>query len=68
MAIGIQPEEIVGLVKEAVTEGAHKFNIGESLSQQQELQVQLAITKVITKNNALILEALNNAGIKLKLD
>jgi len=67
MKIGIQAWEIKGLVEEAVDEGAREHNIGESLSRQQQIQVQLAITKVIAKNNELIIDALTDVGIKLKV-
>ena len=68
MAFGLQKEEIESLVRVAVEESEKKYHVGEGLTGKGQLQVTLAITEVITQNNARILEVLTEAGIKLKLD
>jgi hypothetical protein len=68
MAFGLQKGEIESLVRVAVEESEKKYHIGEGLKEKGTLQVTLAITEVITQNNARILEALTEAGIQLKLD
>ncbi|MFC1983897.1 hypothetical protein ACFLVO_02650 [Chloroflexota bacterium] len=64
MAFGLQREEIDSLVRQA-SEEFRRLRVGSGLESDQQLQITLAITEVITQNNIRILEALNSAGIKL---
>ena len=65
MVFGLQQEEIESLVKQAIEDSsALSPATGDTLSSR----LSLAMTRVVTENNARILEALKEAGIQLQLD
>ena len=65
MDFGLQKEEIESLARQAFEEGRKEFPWGDGLESGQPVQVTHAIVEVVTQNNARILEALTNAGIRL---
>ena len=68
MAFGLKKSEIESLFMEMIIEGRRRYLAGGRLDDQQATHIALAISETIAQNNVRILEALNNAGIKLKLD
>ena len=67
MAFGLDEQEIDSLLTSAKYRQWGKKNPqGDGLSNAQQSQVTGAITEVITQNNARILEALAETGVKIK--
>jgi len=67
MAFGLQKQEIESIVGQTIETVAKRSVSGAFIEGAQLPQVALAIAEAITQNNARILEALAEAGVKIEV-
>ncbi|OGO22726.1 MAG: hypothetical protein A2Z28_04310 [Chloroflexi bacterium RBG_16_51_9] len=65
MAIVMEQQEIETIINESCDTVSKLGRRGDGLTDVQKITLEYVLAKVIARNNALILEALTKAGVKI---